>query len=335
MSGRIRTLKPEMLEDAVVAGLSDGAFRLFVSMILMADDYGNFHAHPRQLAGKAFWDDACPSRDSREGVATMLETLANASLLVRYRVRGQEYAHLAGWEKHQRVDRPGKPRVPKPTDADAIPFAALRDPRETTAAPSRDPRETLATDLRPPTSDLDPDRDVDPRAGAREADPHTPDDGEDTGPRRLPTVDRPNALDASDILDALARGGGAAVDIRAPRDTELEFVRAVRESKYTLVEVGALGRYLAAGQCAWAKRTRFDLAFLTQLDRGVMRLTELMTRALAWDAGETARAPPTAGRAPRGAFGGAQMTAEATMAEVRARAAAAPVPDADEEKAGF
>lgn len=44
---RIRTLKPEILEDARTAGLSDAAFRLFVAMIVLADDHGNLRADDR------------------------------------------------------------------------------------------------------------------------------------------------------------------------------------------------------------------------------------------------------------------------------------------------
>ena len=48
MSGRIRTIKPELLDDAVTAGLSDMAFRLFVSSIVLADDYGRLRARVLQ-----------------------------------------------------------------------------------------------------------------------------------------------------------------------------------------------------------------------------------------------------------------------------------------------
>ena len=40
MSGRIRTIKPELLEDAITAGLSDSAFRVFVGMILFVLFWG-------------------------------------------------------------------------------------------------------------------------------------------------------------------------------------------------------------------------------------------------------------------------------------------------------
>lgn len=161
MSGRIRTIKPEMLEDAIIAGLSHEAFRLFIACILCADDYGNLRAHPDQLKGSAFW-----LRESREGVANLLEELGSAAVIARYHVRGQPYLHLCGWFTHQRVDKPGRPRVPGPKDPEAVVFAGAhndsRDCRETVATPSRESQEkpeprartqdARAPDLRPPTT---------------------------------------------------------------------------------------------------------------------------------------------------------------------------------------
>ncbi len=145
MSGRIRTIKPELLEDAVTAGLSDSAFRVFIGMILLADDYGNVRAEPKYLEGQIYWS-AIPetsvrlSRDSLETLITI------------YTVRGQTYAHINGWSKHQRVQHPGKPRVPGIEDRDDgdIPESLVRV--------SGEPHESLAPDLRPPTSDHDPEQ---------------------------------------------------------------------------------------------------------------------------------------------------------------------------------
>ncbi|MCL2724587.1 MAG: hypothetical protein FWD69_09150 [Polyangiaceae bacterium] len=53
--GRIRSIKPEILEDAVTAGLSDVAFRIFIAVIVLADDYGRFRAEPGWLRGQIYW----------------------------------------------------------------------------------------------------------------------------------------------------------------------------------------------------------------------------------------------------------------------------------------
>ncbi len=117
MSGRIRTIKPELLEDAKTAGLSHIEFRLFVSAILMADDYGNLRATPHLICGTAFW----ATNDTPTDVEAAMTTLEEEGLLRTYEMRGQLYAHVCGWNKHQRVDKPGKPRVPAENEPEARP----------------------------------------------------------------------------------------------------------------------------------------------------------------------------------------------------------------------
>lgn len=110
MGLRIRTLKPEILTDEKSAALSDTEWRLFVSCIVMSDDYGNFRASPAFLHSQAFW----AASTSRDACAKAIETLARLSLVTLYTVCGQTYGHVSGWSKHQRVDHPGKPSCPLP-----------------------------------------------------------------------------------------------------------------------------------------------------------------------------------------------------------------------------
>lgn len=114
---RIRTIKPEILEDEKTAALSDSAFRLFTSMIFLADDHGNVRADSRWLQGQIWWAHGEPPR-----VAEILREVSGAGLIKVYEVRGGIYAHLLGWTKHQRIDNAGKPRVPLPSDQDAKGF---------------------------------------------------------------------------------------------------------------------------------------------------------------------------------------------------------------------
>jgi hypothetical protein len=67
MSGRIRTIKPELLEDDKTARLSHEEWRTFVSLLLIADDHGNCRANPKYLDGAIFH-----SRESREGLANII-----------------------------------------------------------------------------------------------------------------------------------------------------------------------------------------------------------------------------------------------------------------------
>jgi hypothetical protein len=135
VSGRIRTIKPELLEDAVTAGLSDAAFRLFIGVILLSDDYGCFRAEPAFLSGQIWW----------KSVATVpIESAITelTSLIEWYVVKGQRYGHIRNWEKHQKVSHRGKRRIPPPSET---PFESP----ETLANVSGDSPEGLVPDLRP------------------------------------------------------------------------------------------------------------------------------------------------------------------------------------------
>lgn len=183
MSGRIRTIKPEWLEDELLAAASDEARVLSVALILMADDYGRGRASAASIAAGA-WRYQLEREDGEQA----RETLARASRALRellairfvavYEVAGQRYFEIRNWNRHQKVDRPSKPRIPEPPagihEQNRDRAEPSRDTRESLARPSENTRETLATDLRPvpPTTDLRP-ASVDPpaRAPARVADP--------------------------------------------------------------------------------------------------------------------------------------------------------------------
>lgn len=136
--GRIRTIKPEMLEDARTAELSDGAFRLFVGAILLADDAGRLRADPRYLCGQVFWGAPDGSTTTREQVAEARAELERAQILVVYSVRGQEYAVLRTFAKHQRIDRPSPPKCPGPDEGEgsSSPPAAPAPPPPRPPAPA-------------------------------------------------------------------------------------------------------------------------------------------------------------------------------------------------------
>lgn len=163
MTGRIRTLKPEWLDDELLAAASDEARVLSVALILMADDYGLGRAAPATLAAGA-WRYQLEHEDG----AHAAEVLARASRALRelhairfvelYEVDRQRYFAIRNWAKHQKVDRPSKPRIPPPPPPDS---SKNLHPREETPRLSRDPRETSSSVPRgtrdgPPTSDLRP-----------------------------------------------------------------------------------------------------------------------------------------------------------------------------------
>src|SRR5688572_15463812 len=120
MSGRIRSIKPEWLDDERMAMASSDARVLSVALLLLADDHGNGRAGRVMLAGRVFPGKPLETLDNAlEGLAPWFVTL--------YEVDGQSYFSIPKWEKHQKVDKPGKPRVPLPCDAVAKPLESLEN----------------------------------------------------------------------------------------------------------------------------------------------------------------------------------------------------------------
>ena len=104
---RIRTIKPEWLEDSRMVLASPEARVLSVGLILLADDYGRGHGNPRAVLPRIF-----PGH-SREGEKAWEELLQMGFFEV-YLVGGEQYFAIVNWRRHQRVDKPGKPMVPEP-----------------------------------------------------------------------------------------------------------------------------------------------------------------------------------------------------------------------------
>ena len=139
---RIRTIKPEWLDDDRLVEAGSDARVLSIALILMADDYGRGRLN-HAAAGRVF--PLCPE-NFRESLARL-----SGWFLSEYEVRGQRYFQIVNWDKHQKVDKPGKPHVPSPEEAE-------KHEEEQHSRGSREGHgkiiETLALDLDP---DLDPD----------------------------------------------------------------------------------------------------------------------------------------------------------------------------------
>lgn len=146
--GRIRSIKPEIVVDEVTANLPHFEWRLFVSLWLMADDYGNLRGSPGVVKGGTMPE----APESPDAFRRALDHLASPKIaLIRfYRVRGQAYIHIRGWSKHQKVDKPGKPLCPSVDEAEpddvSSPSDDSREPRETVASESGESRDGLAPD---------------------------------------------------------------------------------------------------------------------------------------------------------------------------------------------
>ena len=111
MAGRIRTIKPELLEDEKASAMSDSAWRLWVSLWLLVDDYGNARAGERYLAAQV-WQDT-----TKDVFPSLFELIQNGVLLP-YSFGGQHYVSVKNWSKHQRIDNAGQQRVPSPSEDD-------------------------------------------------------------------------------------------------------------------------------------------------------------------------------------------------------------------------
>jgi hypothetical protein len=153
---RIRSIKPEWLDDEALLSASDTARLMTVALILLADDHGRGRANELILGGRVFpMDGPEASEKVREGLAE----LSRLGFVALYEVRGQRYFAIRNWTKHQKVDKPGKPRVPAPSDGEIIGHSSNpENPRES----SENIREALATDQ---DQDQDHDRDLPAREG--------------------------------------------------------------------------------------------------------------------------------------------------------------------------
>lgn len=207
MAGRIRSIKPELLDDEAAVSLSDEAWRLWVSTWLLADDHGNLRAGDRYLASLVWQDSGRAPR-----VSALLRELQQANRMVVYENGGDRYAHVRNWEKHQRIDNAGKPRVPAPDHEDSTVWGASRRESPRVAASLGD----SPLDQRPPTNDLRPPTEDLPAvpAGAPPqlalARPARPLKAAKHKPPARPKRSVGFTLDAA--LDALRAGGGVLVD---------------------------------------------------------------------------------------------------------------------------
>ena len=281
MAGRIRTIKPELLANRRTASLSSDAFRLFIGCILEADDYGNFYAEPGRLCGVVFW--ACPPLVPISDVLAELtresrDSLARLPLLSVYTVGGEKYGHINGWDEHQRVDKPGKPRVPGPERADTKEIKLLEIPRETLATVSREPRESLAPDHRSPITDHHTTDPPDEPTGAPPGSPSTP-ALELHSP--VPAVDPvPRAL----LAKLAEASGGRFVEPRQISHKSTVRSLAALAKRYPSAETWELiGEWLKAGHEDW--KDTFDITWIIKGEH----FNAWEAKAVAWD--KKGRAP--------------------------------------------
>jgi hypothetical protein len=146
---RIRSIKSEWLDDEMMAMASPEARVLSIALILLADDYGNGRAGAPLLAGRVFPGKAI------ETLTRALDELVSFRYVRLYDLDGQRYFSIRKWSEHQRVDKPGAPKVPGPP-----PLLIVQDdygntipekPREDSGGSQEIPREISASRASSPT----------------------------------------------------------------------------------------------------------------------------------------------------------------------------------------
>ena len=113
---RIRTIKPEFWEDDVVGSLSREARLLFIASWNLADDEGLLRWSAAYLKASAFMFD-----DDIDVSATekLMAELVSAELVHVYRAgkAHQQFGHILGFRKHQKINRPSPSKLPPPSSA--------------------------------------------------------------------------------------------------------------------------------------------------------------------------------------------------------------------------
>lgn len=138
---RIRSIKPEFWRSQDVSRLDIETRLLFIGLWSYVDDNGVGVDRDAIIAADLFADDM--ARDPRETLARIqrgLATLSEAGMITRYTVENRDYLHVSNWEKHQRIDRPNKPRLPLPTSENAEIATHSRHTRETPATGTEEQR---------------------------------------------------------------------------------------------------------------------------------------------------------------------------------------------------
>lgn len=115
-----RVIKESICTSDRLNELTDFQFRLWVGLLVTADDAGRGDARPAIIRGRVF-----PLRErlALKEIEDGLRALAANGCVSYYKVDGKPYYWFPTWTAHQRLDR-AKPKYPAPEDADPPESAA-------------------------------------------------------------------------------------------------------------------------------------------------------------------------------------------------------------------
>ena len=106
---RARWVKPEFFFDRKMAAIGPVGALVFMSLWLMADDYGTAPCDPDRIKGTMFFAwDSLTSAEISEHCAH----LVRMKILTRFRVGDDVYCRIRSWDRHQLVHKPGKFHYP-------------------------------------------------------------------------------------------------------------------------------------------------------------------------------------------------------------------------------
>lgn len=134
---RIRTIKPEFPQSESMGRVCREARLLFIMLWTICDDHGRGRGNSRMLASLLFpYDEDAPTL-----VDGWMAELEEEGCVVRYiGPDGAAYFASVNWEKHQRIDKPGKSKCPPP------PPGKIREASENVRESSRQSRERSCLD---------------------------------------------------------------------------------------------------------------------------------------------------------------------------------------------
>ena len=115
-----RVIKESLCTSDNISELSDFEFRLWIGLIVIADDFGRGDARPAIIKGRCF---PLRERVTIKDIECALHGLAAHSCVSLYKVGGKPYYSFPTWAAHQRIDR-AKPKYPSPEEADPEDSAA-------------------------------------------------------------------------------------------------------------------------------------------------------------------------------------------------------------------
>lgn len=106
--GRIRSIKPEFPHSESIGKLSREARLLFILLWTIADDEGKLRGASRMLASLLYpYDDDAPRL-----IDDWIDELEMEPHIVRYTVKGDTFIQICNWNKHQKIEKPTRSKLP-------------------------------------------------------------------------------------------------------------------------------------------------------------------------------------------------------------------------------